>query len=310
MSLDDRLRGAYRRQLEDVERGLEHRPVTPIADGGSRGPTGRVLAIAAVVALLAATPLVLNRVLSDTGTGTIETDAGSSTDDSAVADTTSPTVVEPTTSTARTGSTDGPASTESTAALGSPATGGSTTGSADRPDRTTASTTAVATATTAIVDGGSTTETTVAASQPSPVGGVANDVCPTGSRAELEWSALAYVGENRGWGRKDDLVDEQEGPFYFEAWEPNYELPVSVEVTLRDPVSAVDIRVAQDPFTPVAGSIGIEIAGETVEIELSGTEGWRTHRFANPVVVERFTITRTERRANIMEVLLCVEPTP
>ncbi len=285
MSLDDRLRGAYRRQLEDVERGLEHRPVTPIADGGSRGPTGRVLAIAAVVALLAATPLVLNRVLSDTGTGTIETDAGSSTDDSAVADTTSPTVVEPTTSTARTGSTD-------------------------RPDRTTASTTAVATATTAIVDGGSTTETTVAASQPSPVGGVANDVCPTGSRAELEWSALAYVGENRGWGRKDDLVDEQEGPFYFEAWEPNYELPVSVEVTLRDPVSAVDIRVAQDPFTPVAGSIGIEIAGETVEIELSGTEGWRTHRFANPVVVERFTITRTERRANIMEVLLCVEPTP
>lgn len=136
--------------------------------------------------------------------------------------------------------------------------------------------------------------------------------CPSGQRAPLELAALRYVGPNVGWNRLDDLVDEQDTEFTFEAWEPGYPDEVTVEVTLNQPVDAVDIRVAQDPFTPVSGDIEIStfFEGDLVDtflLPLSGTDGWIANEFATTARIDQFTITRDGVSENIMEVLVCVE---
>jgi hypothetical protein len=136
-------------------------------------------------------------------------------------------------------------------------------------------------------------------------GVVASSVCPSGYRAALERSSSRYVGDNQGWGRKDDLIDEQDGPYYFMAWEPNYPQPVTVEITLAQSVQAVEFRVFQDPFTAVDGDITIEAAGRRFDIALSGMDGWRSHVFDQPVTVDSFTVSRSQAEANIMEVMVC-----
>lgn len=138
--------------------------------------------------------------------------------------------------------------------------------------------------------------------------GIATQVCPAGRRAQLESSSLSYVSATTGWGRLYDLVDEQDGPYYFMAWEPGYSEPVTVEVVLSEPALAADIRVHQDPFTPVAGTIDIDVSGLAVQIELSGTDGWRVHEFGTATLIERFTITRDAFEENVMEVMICLSP--
>jgi len=139
-------------------------------------------------------------------------------------------------------------------------------------------------------------------------GGVPNSVCATGARAELEFASLRYVGPNTGWGRLADLVDEQDGPWYFEAWEPGYPDPVTVEIVLTEPVLATQIRVAQDPYSETAGTIEIVAAGQTISLALSGVDGWQVHDFSPATELRSFTISRSQFESNIVEVLVCVEP--
>jgi len=133
-------------------------------------------------------------------------------------------------------------------------------------------------------------------------------VCPNGARAALETASLQYTSAATGWGRLDDLVDEQEGPFYFMAWEPNFPDPVTVRITLAEPVLASDLRVFQDPFTEVGGSIQIVTDSEAFSIGLSGVDGWRVNTFAEPTVITAFTVARTQMESNIMEVMICLAP--
>lgn len=133
-------------------------------------------------------------------------------------------------------------------------------------------------------------------------------VCPSGQRAPLELSTHTYTSANDGWSGKHHLVDEQDGPWYFMAWEPNYPELVTVEVVLDQQVLAGDIRVHQDPFTPVSGEVEIRIGSSVYPIALSGTDGWRVVTFSEPVVIDRFEISRDAAGENIMEVMICLEP--
>ncbi len=305
MSLDDRLRGAYRRQVEEVQRDLDTRPAAVPIRRNEMGTGLRLAGIAAALMLVAVGALAVTGLGEDTS-GSIRTDAGDSAavDEPAPSSTDEPTTTVPTTTP--------PTTTISTAR---PTTIPPSTAAPAASEGTGTSETVPTTAPSTSV-GGEDSSTTVQTSEapattdstaPIVSGGVASTVCPSRARAELERAATRYVGENRGWGRKDDLVDEQDGPYYFMAWEPNYELPVTVEIILDEPVLATDIRVFQDPFTPVSGTISIEVAGEAAAIELSGTDGWRVHNFAQPILVDRFTIGRDAVESNIMEVVLCVE---
>ncbi len=156
-----------------------------------------------------------------------------------------------------------------------------------------------------------TTASTSATPPTSPVpagySAVLNQACDSGFRAPLEQAVLRYVGPNQGWGRIDDLVDEQDGPYYFEAWEPGYPDEVTVEVVLAEPVNATEIMVAQDPFTPVSGAIDIQSSVVSGQIELSGTEGWRALVLPSTPKLSSFTIRRDDALENIMEVLVCVQ---
>lgn len=138
--------------------------------------------------------------------------------------------------------------------------------------------------------------------------GAATTVCPSGRRASLERSTQTYTSALNGWGGSDHLVDEQNGPYYFQAWEPNFPDLVSVEVALDGQVLATDIRVFQDPFTPVAGEVEIVIGSTVYPIVLSGVDGWRVATFAEPMVLDRFEITRDATPENIMEVMICLAP--
>ena len=140
--------------------------------------------------------------------------------------------------------------------------------------------------------------------------GVPSAKCPSGNRAELERAALSYIGANQGWGRLFNLVDEQDAEFEFEGWEPGFPDPVTVEIALDELVSAVDIRISQDPFTLRSGDIEIETfrGDELVEsfvISIDGIGGWREHTFEEPSLLDRFRITRRAATADIMEVLVC-----
>lgn len=136
--------------------------------------------------------------------------------------------------------------------------------------------------------------------------GAPNDVCPTRRRAKLEGAELSYMGDNTGWDRLDDLVDEQEGPYYM-TWEPNYPDPVTVSVRLEQPVMATEIRVAQDPITPVDGIISIAIDEAVNDLTLSGLGGWKVLSFDEPRRLDDFTISRDSVGANIVELLVCIE---
>jgi len=136
----------------------------------------------------------------------------------------------------------------------------------------------------------------------------ANSVCASGFRAPLEQASLRYLGPNEGWGRLDDLVDEQEGPFYFQAWEPGYPDDVTVLITLSEPVLATAVLVAQDPFTPVSGTIDVDSAAFAGSIDLSGTDGFRSLDLDQALPLSGLTIRRDGPDENIMEVLVCVAP--
>lgn len=304
MSLDDRLRSAYRQNLEDVRQRVEPtvaRGPEPdrksldnlgpdLVVSGTRGSLPiRIGGTAIAAAIVVLGGIGLFRLVSDQDVELVGTDAaneGSLADGSVL---------------------DGGAADD---AVGEPA---AATDDDDQP--------------LVVEDDGQSDPEDVAPqaeSDPSPGAGAETPsdteadapttVCPSGLRARLEAAELSYVGANQGWGRKDDLVDEQDGPYYFEAWEPNHELPVTVEVALDQPVLAADIRVHQDPFIPVSGTITVSIPGTDGEqefgIDLSGTDGWRVHTFDEPITIERFTIRRETAQANIMEVMVCLPADP
>jgi hypothetical protein len=290
MNLDDRLRKAHRDQLDDVRQRVDVETSRRSITGRRAAPPGGYLVAAAAVILLLGGAGLLVRSAIRSSSPTVEIEAG--------------TVSESTVSDSTTASSTTPAPAEDaepTVALTVPDTEPPDAAPVDpsTPAETTPTPSETSSATAA--ETGSTAGVGLAA-------GVANDVCPSGSRAELETAALRYIGENRGWGRLFDLVDEQDGPHYYQAWEPGYPDPVTVEVTLTEPVLATEIRLAQDPFTPVDGDIFIEAAGQDLTITLEGTEGWKRHVFDEPTTLDRFTIRREAVTSNIMEVLVCVAP--
>lgn len=280
MNLDDRMRQAYGRQLDDVRRRVgpldavtSPDSVTSLETAASpepQRPSGpgagvRVLAIAAAIAVVGAGLAVMAGLVDDRSTPTV-------TDPAAIGSTSEappPTTTEPV---IRVETTTSPPTT--------PATGRPTSEPTSEP----------------------TTEPEIGLAA-----GIVNQVCPSGLRAELELATTTYVGEATGWNRKDDLIDEQDGPFYFQAWEPGYDGPVEVEIVLEQPVLAAEIRVAQDPYTPVAGAITVTIDGRSDPIELDGTGGWRVLRLDEPTVLDRLTVRREQAEANIVELLICTD---
>lgn len=155
---------------------------------------------------------------------------------------------------------------------------------------------------------GSTTTARVDGPLPELDQGVVVDtsICPSGRRAPLERASLRYIGENTGWMRMVNLVDEQDGPYYFKGWEPGYGSSVTVELGLRQPVLVSEIRLAQDSDTAVSGLIAIGIPGDGFNIELDGVGGWKSHQFDVPVAIDTFTINRQSAESNVMEVIVCV----
>lgn len=125
-------------------------------------------------------------------------------------------------------------------------------------------------------------------------------------RAELELSTERYVSENTGWDRKHHLTDEQNGPYYFSDWEPGYPLAVSVEVILAEQVWATELVVKQTPYSEASGVLEFRVGTEDVLVELSGMNVWRSHAFAEPVLMDRLTITRNDVATNIVELFVCV----
>ncbi len=305
MSIDDRLREAHQERLEHVSAAADSTSFTPAdSTGGAR------LAVAAALIVLAgltAGAWLLQRSpttpvdVADPNP-TLTTVAPIQPDSPPTTTGPSTTTSAPTTTTATTA----PSSTPSTD--GQPPENDSDTqdSATTVPATTTPPTTPTPTPTTTPPPTTS-SPTTI----PTPNPGVASARCPSGHRAVLEDATLTYVGENEGWGRLADLVDEQDTQFTFEAWEPGYPNEVTVSVALDEPVLAVDIRVAQDPFTPVSGLIEITatLNGQELErfdIELEGVDGWKAHSFEPPQLLDGFTITRRNAEANIMEVMVCV----
>ncbi len=305
--LDARLRGAYARQYDDVRRRVGDRAFTPDAIAAGPKTSTRVLAAAAAVLVLVMGAAAASRVFGSPETGSVET--GPSAADDALAESTQPsnTVETPSEDDSSPGD-DGSADEETTEQR-------QTTTSTVAPDddvddfddTVTTDTTVPETSAATGTIFGSVEQTTSTTLPPNLSYGVPNDVCPSGARAELEWAALQYVGTTRGWGRMEDLVDEQDGPFYFEGWEPGFTEPVSVQLILDEPVFATEVRVAQDPENPVSGTISIE-AISAHELELSGTGGWQVLSFDEPLLLDSLTIERSAEESNVMELIVCVEP--
>ncbi len=280
MNLDDRLRSAQQAQLDAVgaevrQRGLD----VPQANRGRRRPYALALVAAAagLVAILQVGPRLATEpiVMDSPASETVE-------EPTSVPSTSTIANEEATTTSATTLSTD---SSTSSPASTSPTTTPTTV--------TTASDAASG-------------DTTIGDTATEFDAGVANDVCMSGRRAQLELAELRYVTDEQGWNRKGDLVNEQDGPFYFGLWEPDYPGTVSVEVTLETPVQATEIMLAQHPYQDVSGVITIETADTVIPIELAGRDGFQTHSFSAPVAIESFIITRSDAAANITEVILCV----
>lgn len=280
MNLDDRMRRSFTDQMDDVRHRVDtEASLAKLVDPGQKR-TNQLLAAAAAILLVGGGIFAIRNLALSSGP-VVEVEAGTTEDQTTV--TTAPEVPLSV----------APVETSTT----------------ERPEAETTATSAATTSqpSSQQAQAPATTGTTSRGGERSPQV-QENSVCLSGFRAPLESAQLRYVGENQGWGRLFDLVDEQDGPFYFQAWEPGYPDPVTVEVELAAPVEATEIRVAQDPFTPVDGSIFINAAGQDIVLELEGTEGWKGHRFDEISTLDRFTIRREAVASNIMEVLVCVAP--
>ena len=305
MNLDDRMRSAHQRQLDDVSRAVDGASFTPTSSSPIRR-AAPALALVAVVALafVGARSLIID---DEAIVGTVDQPTEQTSPPTTGADIPADTSTSTTAATTTTAPPDerlvpetsvpepvAPATTVAEAVATQPTVPETT----NPPDSTAPPATEPA-------------PTTTSTNPPAVATGVASAKCPSGFRAELENATLRYVTQNQGWGRLDDLVDEQDAEFEFEAWEPGFPDLVTVEVDLGELVSAVDIRVSQDPFTPVNGDIEIEtfVGDELIEsftIALDGVDGWRDHTFTEPALLERFWITRRTETANITEVVVCV----
>ena len=332
MNLDDRMRSAHQRQLDDITnqtRGATFTPSpTPLIE---RAAPAIGIALIVLVAFFGARVLVPDGPTSIESVDSADLDAAA-TPDSPEAGTAGAQVAETTTTTSTVAPStipedpappeedapdepspqeaipEEPAVSEETLPPDQP-TQAETTVPGQQPPRQVAPTGEADDVT-------EPTSPTTSATPATPVieidPGLPSVKCQSGLRAPLERAALQYIGPNVGWNRLDDLVDEQDNEFTFEAWEPGFPDEVTVELTLNAPVDAVAIQVAQDPFTPVSGDIEIStfFDGELIDtfsIPLSGVDGWEVNTFDTTTRIDRFTITRDDEAENIMEVLVCVQ---
>lgn len=300
MTLEDRLQRGFDQHDADTANRLGAPDALPPFEPRPRGLAVPVASVAVGIAVLVAVGALL------IGRPTI---VGEDLSPASPSITTSPTTTEPSPTSTTTTSSDNEAVTTlvapaAEATVTEPSSVASTTTTAPtttEPTTTEPTTAPTTTAPTTTAPTSSTPET------PATYVAIANSECASGFRAPLEQATLRYVGANQGWGRIADLVDEQDGPFYFEAWEPGYPDDVTVEVALAEPVRATEIRVAQDPFTPVSGAIDIDSAIGSGAIQLSGTEGWRSLELPTTSLLTSFTIRRDAESENVMEVLVCVQ---
>ncbi len=321
MNIDDRLRSAQRGQLDAVRdhvtaNGLARPPARP-----QRPSPGRLVFLAAAVVVVAvAGGLVVPQITQnrqDRLEMVTSVDAATPSPEPAEQATTEQTTTIPTTvNSAEAESTVSTAltaeQTETTASSESAVTTSAEPGTTSGGDGTTSS--AVSSPTSTAPNGTSSQSTTSASSSTSTPADdvalaqpVANLVCPSGYRAPLERAGTIYLSDETGWKKKDSLIDEQDGPHYYTEWEPNFEGFVAVEVVLPKPVMATDIRVAQNPFVEVGGTLNLEAAGNSFTLELQGMGGWVVHEFDEPTRLDRFTIERDNIKTNIVEVLICVD---
>ncbi len=323
MNIDDRIRSAQKRQLEVIESDLRHRgldrpplagPTTRAAraaraGGSSRGPWIMAIAAVAIVGGLAVTvwPSISRptEVTTSAGDPVLQLDEQTAPGDEPQSD--PPVTTSAPTTTSSTADSLPAATVSSTPAVADetaadqPTVEGSTGPTSTSPTSPSTSPSSSRPASTGSA------QSTSQVPAPTPVGaGVVNDVCASGFRAPLERAALRYLSEERGWNRMADLTNEQDGPDYYGLWEPDYPGTVTVEVRLAEPVEATEVRLAQHPFAQVSGTITVDAGGQVLPIELSGMGGWRSHVFAQPTVLESFTITRNQPESNIVEVLVCV----
>lgn len=296
MNLDDRLRSAQQKQVRAINthlrsEGLDRAPTA--ADGGPIGSGRRWMLLAATGAVAAVVAVFAVPLLAP------EPDTVSTIDDVSTSTSVETTTSTPTESTTTTTETTTAAPT--TAATADTATAEDTTTTAT--DTSTVPTTSTAPTTATSTPATSTSSTTaVALAEPKPT-----TVCPSGFRAPLEMAGVLYLSEDIGWNRKDDLIDEQDSQYYYEAWEPNYPGIVQVEVVMPKPVMATELRVAQDTASEVSGVIDAEAAGQAIKFQLEGLGGWQVHAFDEPTLLDRFTLTRSGTDANIVEVMVCVD---
>ena len=334
MTLDDRMRSAHKQQVDTIAQSVAGATFTPPTVSPLR-QAAPALALVAVATLAffglrqftfdesaveaAGQPAQLVDPPAEEAIEPPEPVAVSPEDTATTTTTTSTTTTRPTTSS----STSLPEEAVIEEAVVAPALGEAETPSSSTTTSiptSTSSTAAPATTTTPSTTTSTPTTTTTAqepvvppaaeAELPAIALGVPSAKCPSGNRAELERAALSYIGANQGWGRLFNLVDEQDAEFEFEGWEPGFPDPVTVEIALDELVSAVDIRISQDPFTLRSGDIEIETfrGDELVEsfvISIDGIGGWREHTFEEPSLLDRFRITRRAATADIMEVLVC-----
>lgn len=334
MTLDDRMRSAHKQQVDTIAQSVAGATFTPPTVSPLR-QAAPALALVAVATLAffglrqftfdesaveaAGQPAQLADPPAEEAIEPPEPVAVSPEDTATTTTTTSTTTTRPTTSS----STSLPEEAVIEEAVVAPALGEAETPSSSTTTSiptSTSSTAAPATTTTPSTTTSTPTTTTTAqepvvppaaeAELPAIALGVPSAKCPSGNRAELERAALSYIGANQGWGRLFNLVDEQDAEFEFEGWEPGFPDPVTVEIALDELVSAVDIRISQDPFTLRSGDIEIETfrGDELVEsfvISIDGIGGWREHTFEEPSLLDRFRITRRAATADIMEVLVC-----
>ena len=337
MSIDDRLRSAQKQQLEVVRAEVERRGVVAPADRGedSRADLtgGRKLYLAAAAAIVVAIAGTLIAPILIGNPATSPTEPASQ----SPASTGTPVIESTTTSVSEpllvpSSSISGAAS--STSSPNSSVVGATTTTPAPSSTASNPSTTQAANSTT-VSTVSAPSEPVPSDSVPSepvprdpvpsepaprdsvpsePVPGsqlayeaVASPVCPSGHRAPLERAELNYIGESQGWVSKERLTDEQDDPFYHTVWEPNFPGDVTVEVVLAEPVLATDIRIARVADVNFSAIVTVRVVDRTVLFPTSGAGIWQAHSFAEPTLVDRFTIRRNDVDANIAEVLVCVE---
>ena len=299
---DARVRAAYQQQFDDVRRRVGDREFTPDVTSIEPRTSNRILAVAAAVLVLVMGVAVASQIVGPPEGEPLETSAAAESSDTQDPvqddqDVDAPTP-DPSTSLPAASITTSTVAQDDSAGTDEESTTTTTTDSASEP-------TPAPTGTSTIP------EDSVPAPEPPEVSlGLPNAVCPSGARAELERAALKYVSDLRGWGRMEDLVDEQDGPDYFEGWEPGFGETVAVQLILDQPVRATEFRVAQDPSNPVSGTIFLEAAQQTFEIELSGSGGWKVHELDAPLFIETVTIERRAEESNIMEFVVCVSSQP